>query len=218
MAMNQQNFWDQRYADEHYAYGTLPNDYLKEKSAELRPGKILLPAEGEGRNAVFMAKLGWEVEAFDQSTAGKNKALLLAEHNDVKISYTISDVENIRYPENSFDALALIFAHFPIEQRRNYHRKLRSFLKPGGHLIIEGFSKKQATFQQLNPKSGGPRDVGMLHDLEELKEDFNDFEFIEATEEKVVLAEGEFHQGEASVIRIFALKKQVSDLMLNKNT
>jgi len=216
--MNQQIFWDQRYASETYAYGTLPNNYLKEKFAELNPGKILLPAEGEGRNAVFMAKLGWEVEAFDQSTAGKNKALLLAEHNDVKISYTISDVENIRYPENSFDALALIFAHFPIEQRRNYHRKLSSFLKPGGHLIIEGFSKKQATFQQLNPKSGGPRDVGMLYDLDELKEDFSDFEFIEAAEQVVTLAEGEFHQGEASVIRIFALKKQVSDLMPNKNT
>lgn len=207
MAMNKQNFWNQRYADEHYAYGTLPNLYLKEKAADLRPGKILLPAEGEGRNAVFMAKLGWEVEAFDQSTAGKNKALLLAENNDVNISYIISDVENILYPENSFDALVLIFAHFPGENRRAYHRRLSTFLKPGGHLIIEGFSKEHATFQQLNQKSGGPRDAEMLYDLEALKEDFNDFEFIEATEEKVVLAEGEFHQGEASVIRIFAVKK-----------
>ena len=204
MIMNQQNFWNQRYADEHYAYGTLPNDYLKEKSADLRPGKILLPAEGEGRNAVFMAKMGWEVEAFDQSTEGKNKALLLAEHYDVKISYTISDVENTDYPENSFDALALIFAHFPGENRRSYHRKLSSFLKPGGYLIIEGFSKEHATFQQLNPKSGGPRDPGMLY---ELKEDFNNFEFTEAAEHQITLAEGEFHQGEASVIRIFAVKK-----------
>ena len=204
MAMNQQNFWDQRYADEYYAYGTLPNNYLKEKSADLRPGKILLPAEGEGRNAVFMAKMGWEVEAFDQSTEGKNKALLLAEHYDVKISYTISDVENTDYPENSFDALALIFAHFPGENRRSYHRKLSSFLKPGGYLIIEGFSKEHATFQQLNPKSGGPRDPGMLY---ELKEDFNNFEFTEAAEHQITLAEGEFHQGEASVIRIFAIKK-----------
>lgn len=205
--MNQQNFWNQRYADEHYAYGTLPNDYLKEKSAELNPGKILLPAEGEGRNAVFMAKQGWEVEAFDQSTEGKNKALLLAEHNDVKISYTISDVENTDYPENSFDALALIFAHFPGEDRRTYHRKLSRFLKPGRHLVIEGFSRQHAALQQLNPKAGGPRDAAMLYDLEELKKDFNDFEFIEATQEKVVLAEGEFHQGEALVIRIFAVKK-----------
>ena len=204
MIMNQQNFWNQRYADEHYAYGTLPNNYLKEKSADLRPGKILLPAEGEGRNAVFMAKMGWEVEAFDQSTEGKNKALLLAEHYDVKISYTSSDVENTDYPENSFHALALIFAHFPGENRRSYHRKLSSFLKPGGYLIIEGFSKEHATFQQLNPKSGGPRDPGMLY---ELKEDFNNFEFTEAAEHQITLAEGEFHQGEASVIRIFAIKK-----------
>ena len=211
--MGQESFWNERYAHAGYAYGTIPNAYLKEKAAELAAGTILLPAEGEGRNAVFLATQGWETYAFDQSTAGKNKALLLAEHHDVKISYTISNVENIHYPEKSFDALSLIFAHFPIEQRRNYHRKLSSFLKPGGHLIIEGFSKKQATFQQLNPKSGGPRDFGMLYDLEELKEDFSDFEFIEAAEQVVTLAEGEFHQGEASVIRIFALKKQVSDLM-----
>ena len=205
--MGQDSFWNERYAHAGYAYGTIPNAYLKEKAVELAPGKILLPAEGEGRNAVFMAKMGWEVEAFDQSTAGKNKALLLAEYYDVKISYTISHVENIRYPENSFDALALIFAHFPGENRRSYHHKLSSFLKPGGHLIIEGFSKEHATFQKLNPKAGGPRDATMLYNMEELKKDFNDLEFIEATEEKVVLAEGEFHQGEALVIRIFAVKK-----------
>ncbi len=213
MTMNQQNFWDQRYADEHYAYGTLPNAYLKEKAVELAPGKILLPAEGEGRNAVFMSTMGWETYAFDQSVEGRNKALHLAADYDVEISYTISDVENIHYPENSFDALALIFAHFPGENRRSYHRKLSRFLKPGGHLITEGFSKEHATFQKFNPKAGGPRDATMLYNMEELKKDFNDLEFIEATEEKVVLDEGEFHQGEASVIRIFAVKKQVSVLM-----
>ena len=205
--MNQENFWNQRYAAENYAYGTLPNAYLKEKAVELAPGKILLPAEGEGRNAVFMSTMGWETYAFDQSVEGRNKALHLAADYDVEISYTISDVENIHYPENSFDALALIFAHFPGENRRFYHRKLSSFLKPGGYLIIEGFSKEHATFQQLNPKSGGPRDQVMLYDMEELKKDFNDFEFIEAAEQVVTLAEGEFHQGEASVIRIFAVKK-----------
>lgn len=205
--MGQESFWNERYGNEAYAYGTLPNEYVKAKIAGLKPGKILFPAEGEGRNAVFLATRGWETHAFDQSVEGGNKALHLAAKKNVEISYTVSDVENIYYPEKSFDALALIFAHFPIEQRRNYHRKLSSFLKPGGHLIIEGFSKKQATFQQLNPKSGGPRDVGMLYDLEELKEDFSDFEFIEAAEQVVTLAEGEFHQGEASVIRIFALKK-----------
>lgn len=205
--MNQQNFWNQRYADEHYAYGTIPNAYLKEKAAELAAGTILLPAEGEGRNAVFLATQYWETYAFDQSVEGGNKALRLAAQNDVEISYTVSNVENIRYPEKKFDALALIFAHFPGENRRSYHRKLSSFLKPGGHLIIEGFSKEHATFQKLNPKAGGPRDIAMLYDLEDLKEDFNDLEFIEAAEQKVVLAEGEFHQGEASVIRIFAIKK-----------
>lgn len=213
--MGQEHFWNERYAQQAYAYGTLPNEYLKAKITGLKPGKILVPAEGEGRNAVFLATLGWETHAFDQSVEGGNKALHLAAKNNVEISYTVSDVENIHYPEKSFDALALIFAHFPGEQRRNYHRQLSNFLKPGGHLIVEGFSKKQAAFQQLDPKSGGPRDPSMLYDLEELKEDFSDFEFIEATEQVVTLAEGEFHQGEASVIRIFALKK-VPVLMTDK--
>ena len=205
--MGQDSFWNERYAHAGYAYGTIPNAYLKEKAAELAAGTILLPAEGEGRNAVFLATQGWETYAFDQSVEGGNKALRLAAQNDVEISYTVSNVENIRYPEKKFDALALIFAHFPGENRRSYHRKLSSFLKPGGHLIIEGFSKEHATFQKFNPTAGGPRDATMLYNMEELKKDFNDFEFIEATEEKVVLAEGEFHQGEALVIRIFAVKK-----------
>lgn len=205
--MGQDSFWNERYAHAGYAYGTIPNAYLKEKAAELAAGTILLPAEGEGRNAVFLATQGWETYAFDQSVEGGNKALRLAAQNDVEISYTVSNVENIRYLEKKFDALALIFAHFPGADRRTYHRKLSSFLKPGGHLIIEGFSKEHTTFQKFNPTAGGPRDATMLYNMEELKKDFNDFEFIEATEEKVVLAEGEFHQGEASVIRIFAIKK-----------
>ncbi|WP_332022933.1 class I SAM-dependent methyltransferase [Kaistella sp.] len=205
--MGQGSFWNERYAHAGYAYGTIPNAYLKEKAAELAAGTILLPAEGEGRNAVFLATQGWETYAFDQSVEGGNKALRLAAQNDVEISYTVSNVENIRYPEKKFDALALIFAHFPRADRRTYHRKLSSFLKPGGHLIIEGFSKNHANYQQLNPKAGGPRDLTMLYDLEELKEDFNDFEFTEAAEQQVTLSEGEFHQGKASVIRIFAVKK-----------
>ncbi|MGZ5193084.1 MAG: class I SAM-dependent methyltransferase [Kaistella sp.] len=205
--MGQEHFWNERYAQQAYAYGTLPNEYLKAKIKALNPGTILLPAEGEGRNAVFAALSGWKSEAFDQSEEGKNKALLLAENHGVAINYIVSGVEEAPYAENSVDALALIYAHFPAEQRRSYHRKLSAFLKPGGHLILEGFSKEHASFQNLNSKAGGPRDLSMLYGLEELKEDFSDFEFTEAVQQNITLAEGEFHQGEASVIRIFAFKK-----------
>jgi SAM-dependent methyltransferase len=205
--MANQNFWDERYAEQEYAYGTAANVYFRKQLQKLEPGKILLPAEGEGRNAVFAAGTGWQVYAFDQSIRGKEKALELARQNGVEICYAIADAEKAAYPENSFDALALIFAHFPEAKRSAIHQHLLRFLKPGGVLILEGFSRRHSEFQKGNPKAGGPRDPEMLFDLEMLKEDFRDFEFQEASEETIRLEEGEYHQSEASVIRIFAVKK-----------
>ena len=205
--MYQKNFWNNRYSQEEFTYGKLPNEYLKEKLDTLKSGKILFPAEGEGRNAVYAAVKGWQSEAFDQSEEGEKKALLWASENNTEISYTVSNAENIEYPNSSFDALAMIYAHFPGESRRAFHRKLSGFLKPGGYLILEGFSKLQQEYQQRNPQSGGPRDYEMLYDLEELKKDFENFEIKEAFVQTIVLNEGDYHKGEASVVRIFAVKK-----------
>lgn len=205
--MYQKNFWNNRYSQEEFTYGKLPNEYLKEKLDTLKSGKILFPAEGEGRNAVYAAVKGWQSEAFDQSEEGEKKALLWASENNTEISYAVSNAENIEYPNSSFDALAMIYAHFPGESRRAFHRKLSGFLKPGGYLILEGFSKLQQEYQQRNPQSGGPRDYEMLYDLEELKKDFENFEIKEAFVKTIVLNEGDYHKGEASVVRIFAVKK-----------
>ncbi|UOU97214.1 class I SAM-dependent methyltransferase [Chryseobacterium daecheongense] len=205
--MAQKDFWNERYCNEEYIYGTLPNEYLKGKLKDLKPGKILFPAEGEGRNAVYAAVKGWECEAFDQSEEGNKKALLWASKNNTEISYTVSNVENVEYPNSSFDALAMIYTHFSGGLRRTFHRKLCEFLKPGGYLILEGFSKLQQEYQQRNPQSGGPRDSEMLYDLEELKRDFENFEIKEAVVKTIVLNEGDHHKGEASVVRIFAVKK-----------
>ncbi|MPS66620.1 MAG: SAM-dependent methyltransferase [Chryseobacterium sp.] len=205
--MYQKNFWNDRYSQAEFTYGKLPNEYLKEKLDTLKSGKILFPAEGEGRNAVYAAVKGWQSEAFDQSEEGEKKALLWASENNTEIFYTLSNVENIEYPYSSFDALAMIYAHFPGESRRAFHRKLSGFLKPGGYLILEGFSKLQQEYQQRNPQSGGPRDYEMLYDLEELKKDFENFEIKEAIVKTIVLNEGDHHKGEASVVRIFAVKK-----------
>lgn len=201
------NFWDERYAKEEYVYGKEPNVYLKEKLKEIPKGKILLPADGEGRNGVYAATIGWEVFAFDSSKEAKKKAGTLAAQKKVNISYECIDVESIQYEKDDFDALALVFAHFPPAKRRSYHQNLASFLKPGSMLVIEGFSKKHVDFQKENPHAGGPKDVDMLYDLEELKSDFEDFDFIEAYETEIELAEGQNHLGKSSVIRILAKKK-----------
>jgi SAM-dependent methyltransferase len=201
-----QDFWDKRYKQEQYAYGETPNEYLKSKLAGLPKGKVLFPLEGEGRNAVFAAKTGWQVSAFDQSKEGKKKAELLAQKNGVHIDYAVSDMENVSYPENSFDVLVLVYAHFPFNERKRYHQKLASFLKKGGILIIEGFSKKHIEKQTANPNVGGPKDETMLYDLEGVKSDFQGFDFMESYETDIELQEGVYHVGTASVVRIYGIR------------
>ncbi|SHF25782.1 Methyltransferase domain-containing protein [Mariniphaga anaerophila] len=163
------NFWNERYAFNEYAYGTNPNLFFKEQLDKLKPGKILFAAEGEGRNAVYAAKNGWNVSAFDASTEAQNKANKLAGQNHVSIDYRANDLEHITYQQEKFDAIVLIFAHFHPRKRESYHKKLISFLKPGGTVILESFSKNQ-----INYKSGGPRNVEMLYSEEELKSDFGE--------------------------------------------
>lgn len=197
-------FWNERYAKTEFAYGEIPNEYLKEKLKTIPVGKILFACEGEGRNAVYTSKLGWKSYAFDQSQEGKNKAELLALKKEVVIDYLVSDVENINYQEESFDVLVLIYAHFPKEKRKEFHQKLSSFLKKNGTLIIEGFSKEHFEHQKENPNVGGPKNIEMLYDLEELKSDFEGFEFTEAYQTETDLNEGLYHIGKASVIRILA--------------
>lgn len=202
------DFWNQRYKDLKWAYGKQPNNYIKEKLEVLEPCKILFACEGEGRNAVYAATKGFETYAFDLSQEGKNKALSLAKEYHVNIDYQVSNLEKVNYPKQSFDALALIYGHFPKSKQREYHQLLASFLKPEGVLILEGFAKNHVVNQLSNEKAGGPKDHTMLYDLQELKQDFADFVWSEALEVQTVLQEGEFHQGKSDVIRLFGRKIQ----------
>ena len=129
--------WNKRYASNEYAYGIEPNVFFKEKIDNMKPGRILLPAEGEGRNAVYAAKLGWEVYAFDFSSAARDKAQKLSKKNNVDIVYNIHELKDADYEQESFDIVALIYAHSP--NRKENHQHLMKFLKPGGLLIIEEF-------------------------------------------------------------------------------
>ncbi|EMO04794.1 methyltransferase domain protein, partial [Leptospira interrogans serovar Icterohaemorrhagiae str. Verdun HP] len=120
--------WNERYNKEEFAFGEQPNEYLKEQLEKLKIGTILFPAEGEGRNAVFAAKLGWNVSAFDISIEGKKKAFRLAEANQVKIDYQVGELQTLDYRSEQFDAIALIYAHFPAEIKSYYHKTLSQYL------------------------------------------------------------------------------------------
>ena len=107
--------WNDRYSKEEFAFGEQPNNYIKEQLEKLTVGTILFPAEGEGRNAVFAAKLGWTVSAFDISVEGKKKAVRLAEAHKVTIDYQVGELQTLNYQPEQFDAIALIYAHFPAD-------------------------------------------------------------------------------------------------------
>lgn len=206
MKDNWTNKWDDRYRTEEFAYGENPNNYLKEQLEKLPIGKILFPAEGEGRNAVFAAKLGWSVSAFDISEEGKRKALLLAEANKVVIDYQVSEFETLSYTPEQFDTIALIYAHFPADIKSVYHKELDKLLRKGGIIIFEAFSKKHLEYIFRNEKVGGPQEIDMLFSVEDIKADFPNYEIIELQELEIELKEGLFHNGDGSVIRFTGRK------------
>lgn len=196
-------FWNERYAAEAFAYGETPNVYVEEKLSEIAEGgKVLFPAEGEGRNAVYAATKGYEVEAFDMSISGKEKALQLADKLGVTIHYELKNLQHITYPEAIFDGLVLIYAHFPADIRKEGFHKLCKALKPGGIVIFEAFAK-----DQLQYTSGGPKDEAMLFSEEEIPELFPDFTFKEIGTYTIDLEEGLYHIGKGSVVRFVAIKK-----------
>lgn len=194
-------FWNERYASDEYAYGTNPNEFLMDQLQHLKPGRILFPAEGEGRNAVYAAALGWDTHAFDSSSEAAKKAIRLSASRNVSVCYIISDIDELQYTENEFDCIALIFIHLHPEKRNAFHLKMLSLLKPGGTLILEGFSKKQ-----IDKDSGGPKDINMLYSKEELHADFSSSSALRISEVDAELNEGSYHKGIASLLRVFAVK------------
>jgi 2-polyprenyl-3-methyl-5-hydroxy-6-metoxy-1,4-benzoquinol methylase len=194
-------FWDERYGTEELIYGEKPNVFFAKAIKELDPGIVLLPGEGEGRNAIFAAGLGWEVHAIDSSAIAQGKALAWAERKGLPIHYHLKNLMDIELKDNYFDAIGLIYVHLPSYIRRVWHRKILKSLKKGGILILEGFDKSQ-----LGLSSGGPSDESMLFSLEELKKDFEllDLQYSEFLEEH--LEEGKGHHGNARIIRLLGRK------------
>lgn len=194
-------FWNERYKNNETVYGNQPNSFFKQELDKLSTGTLLLPGEGEGRNAIYAAKQGWDVTAFDGSNIAIEKALKLAHKNSVSFNYILADTNSFDAPENSFDAIALVYFHLMPEDRALFHFNLLRWLKPGGTLVLEGFNP-----EQLGNSSGGPKNAAMLYALDMLLDDFSAFSHIDIHTDTVDLDEGPFHKGEAELIRMVATK------------
>ena len=196
------SFWDDRYSDKNFVYGTEPNGFFKEQIDLLKPGKILMLGEGEGRNGIYAALKGWRVDAVDFSINAKEKALKLAEGKKVTINYTVENLVNYLPQKNTYDAAGLIFLHLNKKIRNGIHKKVISSLKPGGIIIMEVFSK-----EQLGRTSGGPQNPAMLYSIENIRETFTGITPLLLKQEIIYLSESSFHSGEASVIRFLGKKE-----------
>lgn len=150
-------FWNDKFSQTPNLYGEQPNEFVKSKIDSKRAGKILFPGEGEGRNAIYAASLGWQVTAIDQSEIGKKHCLQKADNLGLQIEYHVSDALVYMPEPEYFDVVALIYFHLPKEIIADVYSKFEKSLKVGGTLIIEGFGKKQLQYQ-----SGGPKNPDML--------------------------------------------------------
>ncbi len=195
--------WDERYAGEEYAYGEAPNAFFQATLDRIdRPGRILLPAEGEGRNAVYAASRGWAVEAFDISPVGREKAFRLAAKHGVHIDYEVADYESVSIEPDAYDVVALIFAHVHERARRSLHRRLSQALVPGGIMILEAYGK-----EQLRYGTGGPPNEELLYALDEIREDFSGLALLHLEQIETEIHEGKYHHGLSSVIRFVGRRK-----------
>ncbi|MBI1939670.1 MAG: methyltransferase domain-containing protein [Ignavibacteriales bacterium] len=194
-------FWNQRYSEEGYKYGKSPNSFLKEELPKLEPGKILFIGEGEGRNAVFAAVLGWQVDAMDFSEEAKRKAEKLAEEFGVKINYRTEDFSTYVPQENFYDAAGIFFIHQDEEIKTKLFQRVINSVKSSGKIIFECFEK-----EQINYSSGGPKDTSFMYTLDDVKKLFGSISFDKLSKEKIMLNEGKGHEGEAIVVRFVGTK------------
>lgn len=195
-------FWDERFAGEEYRYGTEPNDFLRAQAAAIPAGgPVLSLGEGEGRNAVHLAGLGFAVTALDASPVGLDKTRRLAARRGVTVETLLADLDDYRFAPGHWDGIVNIYCHLPPALRRRVHARIVAALRPGGVLILEGF-----TPQQLRFHSGGPRDPAMLWRPEELRKELAGLDFPILREVEREISEGSGHGGRAAVVQMLARK------------
>ncbi|WP_422156509.1 class I SAM-dependent methyltransferase [Vreelandella titanicae] len=196
--------WDERYGATDYAYGDRPNLFLTQAIEEVKmphQGKALCLAEGEGRNAVFLASLGYETVAMDQSFVGLDKANRLAANSQVSIMTQQADLNDYEPELNTFDLITMIWAHTPKSVRLKSYEIVKKGLKRGGYFILEGYLPTQSTRD-----TGGPSDPKFMFTLDELCTHFAGFNIIVGRELTRDVTEGAYHTGPGDVVQFLALK------------
>jgi 2-polyprenyl-3-methyl-5-hydroxy-6-metoxy-1,4-benzoquinol methylase len=198
--MAQKEEWNQRYSAPDFIYGIEPNEFLKRELPKIPVGKILFPGDGEGRNALWAAKQGWDVSSFDFSEEAVKKSNLLFAMNGVNVNCLHSSIETFN-TTHQFDVIALIYIHLPSELRAEACNRLIEMLNPKGRIILECFHP-----DQLGNFSGGPKNPDLFPTMEELRSSFSSLTLLSLRREEIELNEGPFHQGKAIVIRMIAEK------------
>ncbi len=192
-------FWNQRYGQTDYVFGTAPNDFLAAVAPALPPGPVLCLAEGEGRNAVFLAARGHAVTAVDQSAVGLAKASALAAARGVPLATVCADLAAYPISPDTWAAVVVIFLHLPPPLRRTVLGRAAAGLRPGGALVIEVY-----TPAQLGRGTGGPRDLSLLVTLADLRAELPDLVFEIGRELERSVVEGTGHTGPAAVVQVLA--------------
>ena len=195
-------FWNNRYEDEEYLYGQHSNNFLRDHATLFKNGNAVLTlAEGEGRNAVFLAQHGCKVRGVDFSIAGRKKTLQLAQKQGVIVDYDVADLTQYDMGCAKWDGIVSIFCHLSENNRLALYQSIKQALKPGGIFLLESYNKKQMKFD-----TGGPREVSYLLSLYELKKAFENFDMILTQDVERAILEGRSHNGISSVTQFIARK------------
>lgn len=199
--MNNQ-FWEERYRADAYAYGKEPNAFLRAEAGRIPAGRALCLAEGEGRNAVHLAGLGYDVTAVDFSPEGLAKARRLADERGVALTVVHADLGAYEPERGVFAGVVAIFAHLPPDVRRRVHGWVHEALRPGGVFVLEAYTPRQ-----LAHGTGGPRDAALCMTLEGLASELAPLELVVGREVEREIQEGAFHAGPSATVQVVAVRR-----------
>ena len=195
------SMWDERYSEPGYAYGTEPNGFLASVVDRIPEGRVLCLAEGEGRNAVFLAGRGYDVTAVDASSIGLTKANKLAAERGVTITTINADLTEFDIEPDAWQGIVSIFCHLPPLIRAGLHERCLRGLAPGAVFVLEAFTPRQ-----LDLRTGGPRTRELLMELDFIRQELPGLRFEIAREIERPVEEGKYHRGTAAVLEILAVK------------